>query len=93
VGLLGRFGLAGLSEKRRSALKPEELFWVLLIRAAMVRDAVVVLDRPFRILPDRRDGRFFTDALRKMDDLIAEAHIFDYSWEKVRYGTMDDKEN
>jgi ABC-type nitrate/sulfonate/bicarbonate transport system ATPase subunit len=93
VSLLGRFGLAGISEKRKSVLKTEELFCVMLIRAAMVRDAVVVLDRPFRILPDRRDGRFFTDSLRNIDDLIAEAHIFDYSWDKGRYGTTDDTED
>ena len=91
--LLQRFDLAGISEKRNPALKMEELFYVMLIRAAMVRDAVVVLDRPFRILPDLRDGRFFTDAIRKVDDLIAEAHIFDYSWEKERYGATDGAED
>jgi ABC-type sugar transport system ATPase subunit len=90
VDILARFGLAAISEKRKPSLKIEELFCVMLIRAAMVRDAVVVLDRPFQILPDRRDGRFFTDAIRKIDDLIAEAYIFDYSWEKGRYGTTDD---
>jgi ABC-type nitrate/sulfonate/bicarbonate transport system ATPase subunit len=90
VGILERFGLAGISEKRKPSLKKEELFCAMLIRAAMVHNAVVVLDRPFRILPDLQDGRFFTDALRKIDDLIAEAHIFDYSWEKARYGATDD---
>jgi ABC-type sugar transport system ATPase subunit len=93
VGLLQRFGLAGIAEKRNPSLKMEELFCVMLIRAAMVRDAFVVLDRPFRILPDLRDGRFFTDALRNIDDLIAEAHIFDYSWEKGRYGATDGAED
>jgi len=93
VGLLKRFDLAGISEKRNPALKMEELFCVMLIRAAMVRDAVVVLDRPFRILPDLQNGRFFTDALRKIDDLIAEAHIFDYNWEKGRYEAMDGAED
>jgi ABC-type sugar transport system ATPase subunit len=93
VGLLKRFDMAGIAEKRNFSLKMEELFCVMLIRAAMVRDAVVVLDRPFRILPDLRDGRFFTDALRNIDDLIAEAHIFDYSWEKERYGATDDTED
>ena len=93
VGLLKRFDMAGIAEKRNPSLKMEELFCVMLIRAAMVRDAVVVLDRPFRIFPDLPDGRFFTDSLRKVDDLIAEAHIFDYNWEKERYGATDDAED
>ena len=93
LGLLQRFGMAATAEKRNPSLTPEERFRIMLIRAAMVRDAVVVLDRPFRIFPDLPDGRFFTDALRKVDDLIAEAHIFDYNWEKERYGATDDAEN
>jgi ABC-type sugar transport system ATPase subunit len=91
--ILRRFGMAATAEKRNPSLTTEERFCIMLIRAAMVRDAVVVLDRPFRILPDLQDGRFFTDALRKVDDLIAEAHIFDYNWEKERYGATDDAED
>jgi ABC-type lipopolysaccharide export system ATPase subunit len=91
--ILQRFGMAATAEKRNPSLTAEERFCIMLIRAAMVRDAVVVLDRPFRIFPDLPDGRFFTDSLRKVDDLIAEAHIFDYNWEKERYETNDDAEN
>ncbi|MEK6535252.1 MAG: hypothetical protein AABZ40_06295 [Thermodesulfobacteriota bacterium] len=93
LDLLQRFGMAAAAEKRNPSLTAEERFCIMLIRAAMVRDAVVVLDRPFRILPDLPDGRFFTDSLRKVDDLIAEAHIFDYNWEKERYGATDDAED
>ncbi len=52
MDLLKRFDMAGIAEKRNPSLTMEELFCAMLIRAAMVRDAVVVLDRPFRILPD-----------------------------------------
>ena len=93
LDLLQRFGMAAAAEKRNPSLTAEERFCIMLIRAALVRDAVVVLDRPFRILPDLPDGRFFTDSLRKVDDLIAEAHIFDYNWEKERYGETDDAED
>ncbi len=89
LDLLQRFGMTATAEKRNPALTAEERFCIMLIRAAMVRDAIVVLDRPFRILPDLPDGRFFTNALRKADDLIAEVHIFDYNWEKERYGISD----
>ena len=93
LDLLQRFGMAAAAEKRNPSLTAEERFCIMLIRAALVRDAVVVLDRPFRIIPDLPDGRFFTDSLRKVDDLIAEAHIFDYNWEKERYGETDDAED
>jgi ABC-type nitrate/sulfonate/bicarbonate transport system ATPase subunit len=93
LDLLQLFGMAAAAEKRNPSLTAEERFCIMLIRAALVRDAVVVLDRPFRILPDLPDGRFFTDSLRKVDDLIAEAHIFDYNWEKERYGATDDAED
>ncbi|MBN2437486.1 MAG: hypothetical protein JXL20_02680 [Deltaproteobacteria bacterium] len=89
AGLLQRFDMAGIIEQRTSSLKTEELFCVMLVRAAMVRNAVVVLDRPFRILSNHRDSRFFKDALGKVDDLIAEVHIFDYSREKGRYRATD----
>ena len=93
VDTLKRFEMVHVAELRGHSLKKEELFCVMLVRAAMVRDAVIVLDRPFRLLPDLADGRFFTDALRKVDDLIAEAHVFDYSWEKERYGAVDGAED
>ena len=89
VELLKRFDMAKIAEQRSHSLRMEELFCAMLVRAAMVRNAVVVLDRPFRILPDLLDGRFFTEAFRKINDLIAEVHIFDYSWEKERYGATD----
>jgi len=38
------------------------LFYAMLIGASMVCDAVVVLDKPFRLLPDLRDGCFVTEA-------------------------------
>lgn len=88
--LLERFDLAEIADKRASSLKMEQLFSAMLVRAAMVRDAVMVLDRPFRLLPDLRDGRFVTEAIRKVHDLIAEAYVFDYSWEKERYEAADD---
>jgi ABC-type sugar transport system ATPase subunit len=86
LDLLKRFGMTATVEKRNPFLTAEERFCIMLIRAAMVRNAVIVLDRPFRIVPDLADGRFFTEALLKVDDLIAEVYIFDYNWEKERYG-------
>ncbi len=91
--LLGRLGMASIAEKRNPALTEEERFCAMLLRAAMVRDAILVLDRPYTILTTFRDGTLLIDTLRKVDDLIAETHIFDYSWEKERYRVFHDAED
>ena len=84
--LLSRMDMEAISEKRNFALTTEERFCAMLLRAAMVMDPVIILDRPFSILTNLRDGNFIMDALRRIDDLIAEAHIFDYSWAESCYG-------
>ncbi len=91
--LLRRLGMASIVDKRNPSLTTQERFCAMLLRASMVRDAILVLDKPFSILTNLRDGRFIMENLRKLDDLIAETHIFDYSWEKGRYGGWDDTES
>ena len=90
--LLQRFSMESTRERRNPVLTMEERFYVMLLRAAMVKDAILVLDRPFSILADHRSGRFLMDALRKVDDMIAEIRIFDYSWDKERYEVPDGAE-
>jgi ABC-type lipopolysaccharide export system ATPase subunit len=87
--LLGRLGMISISKKRNSALTMEERFCAMLLRAVMVRDAVIILDRPFTILSNLRDGGFIMEILQGFDDLIAESYIFDYTWEESRYRGTD----
>lgn len=82
---LERFGKADIAYKRNPALSHEERFYTMLLRAVMVADAVVVIDRPFQILPDLPDAGFIRDALKIVSDSYAESHIFDYSWNGARY--------
>jgi hypothetical protein len=90
--LLQRFSMESIAERRNPALTMEERFCAMLLRAAMVKDAIIVVERPFSILTNLRDEHFVMDALEKVDDIIAETHIFDYSWDKVRYGVLGDAE-
>jgi hypothetical protein len=85
--------MLSIAEKRNPALSPEERFCAMLLRAAMVQEAVVVLDRPFTLLTNQPDGRFLMGALEKLAPVIAEAHLFDYSWAKERYGVANDPED
>ena len=85
LGYLTRYGLQDISNKRNSALTNRERFYAMLLRAVMVRDSIVVIDRPFTVMPDVQDDRFIYDALKPVDDSFKECHIFDYLWHKDRY--------
>ncbi len=88
LSYLTRYSLEHISNKRNPALTNRERFYVMLLRAAMVRDSIVVIDRPFTIIPDVQDDRFIYDALKVVDDSFKECHIFDYLWSKDRYGMI-----
>jgi ABC-type lipopolysaccharide export system ATPase subunit len=85
LSYLTRYSLEHISNKRNPALTNRERFYVMLLRAVMVRDSIVVIDRPFTIIPDVQDDRFIYDALKVVDDSFKECHIFDYQWSKDRY--------
>jgi ABC-type lipoprotein export system ATPase subunit len=90
---LQRYGLEKIADKRNPALSEEERFCVMLLRAAMIPDALIVIDRPFKIMTDLKDISFIYEALDKIDDLYTRCYIFDYTWDKNRYGMTDDTQN
>jgi ABC-type uncharacterized transport system YnjBCD ATPase subunit len=89
LSYLARYGLEDISSKRNPALTNKERFCAMLLRAAMVMDAMVVIDRPFTIIPDVQDDRFIYETLKAVDDSYRECHIFDYIWSKDRYKMID----
>jgi len=90
---LQRYRMEHIADKRNSALTHDERFIVMLLRAAMVKDSLIVLDRPFMIIPDIQDDRFIYDALQIISDSFKECHTFDYTWFKDRYGIFNAEKN
>lgn len=90
---LERFDMRDASFKRNASLTDEERFCVMLLRAAMVDDAIVVLDKPFQILTNLQDAHFIYDSLNKVGDLYRECHIFDYTWNAQRYRQEHDEKS
>ncbi|MEE9913879.1 MAG: hypothetical protein K4571_19385 [Deltaproteobacteria bacterium] len=88
LGYLERLGLEQIAHKRNPALNPEERFSVMLLRAAMVQDAMILIDRPFRIIPHLKDVQYIMSVLKKIDDLYLSCHIYDYQWMKEKYGDL-----
>jgi len=90
---LGRFGMEGIARRRNSALSSEERFYAMLLRAAVLRDAIVLIDRPFLIMPHHKEARWLYEALDAIADFSIRCYIFDYVWNRDRYGTNYEAEN
>ena len=85
---LQRLGIAHIAYKRNPALTSEERFLVMLLRAAMVEDALIVIDRPFKIISHLENAGFLFQSLSEIDDLFIHCHIFEYRWMKEKYGDL-----
>jgi len=90
---LARYDLGSFAYRRSSALTNRERFCVMLLRAAMVDGAAILIDRPFRIMPELEDGRFILESIRMIEDLYTSSCIFDYIWLRDRYGISDAAEH
>lgn len=82
---LQKCNLQHVVKKRISDLTNKERFLVMLLRAAMVKESIIVIDKPFEIMPDVPDDKFIYDALKIIEDSFKECHIFDFAWFKDRY--------
>lgn len=85
---LARLGMSHIALRRNPALTPEERFCAMLLRAAMVQNAIILIDRPFKILPHLQDADFVFQKIDKLSDLFYRCYIFDYRWMKEKYGAL-----
>jgi len=88
VEYLERVGVADIAYKRNPVLTQEERFCAMLLRAAMVKDAMILIDQPFKIIPPLKDIQLIVAALKKIDDLYLSCHIYDYKWMEEKYGEL-----
>jgi ABC-type lipopolysaccharide export system ATPase subunit len=77
-----------IAHKRNPSLNSEERFCVMLLRAVMIRDALVMIDRPFKIIPYLKDIDYIFQTLKKIDDFYVTCHIYDYKWMAEKYGDL-----
>jgi ABC-type sugar transport system, ATPase component len=91
--LLNRFQKIEIADLRIAALDQWELFLVKLLRAAMVQDALIVIDRPFRLVPDLPDAEMIQDSLDRIDEFYESCQIYDYVWNRDRYQIDDVQES
>jgi len=83
---LDRLGLGRIAAMRNPDLREEERFAAMLLRACKIREVELLIDRPFELVPTVHDSSFFDGLLKKIVDLYKACYIFDYRWNKHRYG-------
>ena len=89
---LKKLNLEHIALLRNPNLSEEERFCGMLLRAAMVQSGAVLIYRPFMLLPDNKNATFIYNLLKNIDDLYTQCSIFDFLWNKYRYGINDVKE-
>lgn len=82
---LARIGLASVAQVRDSELSEEQRFSVMILRSVMIPDAIVLIDRPFNVLPASVDASLIFNVLNLLDDLYIQCYIFDYTLNQHRY--------
>ena len=88
LDVLKRVNLEHIALKRNPALVPDDRFCVMLLRAAMMKDSTIVIDRPFQIVPHWKTAQYIANVLKIIDDLYSSCHIYDYSWMEEKYGDL-----
>jgi ABC-type cobalamin/Fe3+-siderophores transport system ATPase subunit len=89
---LKKLNLEHIAHVRNPNLSEEERFCGMLLRAAMVQSGIVLIYRPFMLLPANKNAAFIYNLLKNIDDLYTQCFIFDFLWNKYRYGMNDVKE-
>jgi hypothetical protein len=84
--------MGSMAGNRITDLLPEEYFCVSLLRAVMVQNAVLVLDRPFSILTNIKEDNFIMESLKSVDDLFEKAYVYDCIWRRLHYRRLDGAE-
>ena len=77
---------------RNPDLSEEERFCGMLLRAAMVQSGVVLIYRPFMLLPAHKNANLIYNFLKNIDDLYTHCSIFDFLRNKYLYGMDHVKE-
>jgi ABC-type lipopolysaccharide export system ATPase subunit len=85
---LQRLKLEHIAYKRNPDLTNEERFFAMLLRAAMVRDALIIIDRPFKIVPHLKNIDYIFQALKNIEDFYLNCHIYDYEWMREKYEAL-----
>lgn len=71
--------------KRDPQLTHEERFVAKLLRAAIERPPIILVDRPALMLPDTHYPTFLSALLTRLSEHLDDCWILDYRWNEALY--------
>lgn len=83
--LLLQSGHEGAAMKRDPQLTHAERCVAKLLRAAIERPPIILIDRPALLLPDTHYPPFLADLLERLADHLNDCWILDYRWNEPLY--------
>lgn len=87
-GLFKDMGIEEIKCLKPSFIDEQTIFVVKLLRAAMMPDSVILIDRPFFMIKNMADIKPVREMLALLDTHFSKCIITDYEWHAGRYGEM-----
>ncbi|HNW81354.1 MAG TPA: hypothetical protein PKG52_00530 [bacterium] len=85
--------IADIKCLKPSFLDEKAVFTVKLLRAAMMPESVMLIDRPFFMIKNMADIRPVRETLALLDTHFSKCIITDYEWHSGRYGDLIEQFN
>jgi ABC-type lipoprotein export system ATPase subunit len=83
--MLALVGHTDCAQKRDPELTSEERFVAKLLRAAVLRPPLILIDRPAQLLPDTHYPFFLNRTLLALQGRFEQCLIVDYAWNAPLY--------
>jgi len=84
--LMEETGIIHLKGQRLFGMNKNHIFIAKFLRACMVKDAVIVIDRPFEMLSGEKSFDIVTETLASIENMYNSCKVLDYEWHKNFYG-------
>jgi ABC-type lipoprotein export system ATPase subunit len=83
--LMDAAGISGMKGKRVFGVDKNTVFIVKILRAVMVEDAKIVLDRPYEMLSGEKSFEMITEIFASIENMYNSCVVLDYEWHRKFY--------
>ncbi len=79
-------GIIHLKGERLAGVNKNDVFIAKLLRACMIDDAVIVIERPFEMLSGQKSFNIIQETLDSIKNMYNSCIVLDYEWHRNFYG-------